>query len=183
MNYISFFVTIYHNSCCLGVFGYNPHKYANACALLCVSMQAWWASHLCCSLQAIRTGWVHPNLNLENPENIVVSSFSDARFQCHLFYSTTKGARYGRAKSTWIYKLNGLQFQTSTQYVSNMNVSMLILIQDVGVLVGPQKERCEVNVALSNSFGFGGHNSSILFAPFKWTWPTNYHLRPTASYI
>ncbi|KAF8668740.1 hypothetical protein HU200_051926 [Digitaria exilis] len=61
------------------------------------------------SIQAIRTGWVHPNLNLKNPEDIV----------------------------------------------------------DVNVLVGPQKERCEVNVALSNSFGFGGHNSSILFAPFK----------------
>ncbi|ONM59656.1 3-oxoacyl-[acyl-carrier-protein] synthase II chloroplastic [Zea mays] len=63
------------------------------------------------SIQAIRTGWVHPNLNLENPEDT--------------------------------------------------------LIQDVGVLVGSQKERCEVKVALSNSFGFGGHNSSILFAPFK----------------
>ncbi|PWZ12600.1 3-oxoacyl-[acyl-carrier-protein] synthase II, chloroplastic [Zea mays] len=61
------------------------------------------------SIQAIRTGWVHPNLNLENPEDTV----------------------------------------------------------DVGVLVGSQKERCEVKVALSNSFGFGGHNSSILFAPFK----------------
>lgn len=36
------------------------------------------------------------------------------------------------------------------------------------MLVGPQKERCDVKVALSNSFGFGGHNSSILFAPFKW---------------
>ncbi|XP_040381994.1 3-oxoacyl-[acyl-carrier-protein] synthase II, chloroplastic-like [Oryza brachyantha] len=61
------------------------------------------------AVQAIRTGWVHPNLNLENPEKTV----------------------------------------------------------DVGVLVGSKKERCEVNVALSNSFGFGGHNSSILFAPFK----------------
>jgi 3-oxoacyl-[acyl-carrier-protein] synthase II len=46
-------------------------------------------------------------------------------------------------------------------------ILMLILIQDVGILVGSQKERCEVKVALSNSFGFGGHNSSILFAPFK----------------
>lgn len=55
-------------------------------------------------------------------------------------------------------------------------ISMLILIQDVGILVGSQKERCEVKVALSNSFGFGGHNSSILFAPFKWTWPMNCHL-------
>ncbi|KAL5198348.1 hypothetical protein ABZP36_001860 [Zizania latifolia] len=61
------------------------------------------------AVQAIRTGWVHPNMNLENPEKIV----------------------------------------------------------DVGVLVGSQKERCQVKVALSNSFGFGGHNSSILFAPLK----------------
>ncbi|AQL06004.1 3-oxoacyl-[acyl-carrier-protein] synthase II, chloroplastic [Zea mays] len=61
------------------------------------------------AIQAIRTGWVHPNLNLDNPEKTV----------------------------------------------------------DVRMLVGPQKERCDVKVALSNSFGFGGHNSSILFAPFK----------------
>ena len=136
--------------------------------VLCYWFQCKRGPHLCCSLQAIRTGWVHPNLNLENPEDIVVSSFSDARFNdIFLLSSSNKGARYERAESTGIYKLNGLQFQTSTQYVSNMNVSMLILIQDVGVLVGPQKERCEVNVALSNSFGFGGHNSSILFAPFK----------------
>jgi len=61
------------------------------------------------AIQAIRTGWVHPNINLDNPEKNV----------------------------------------------------------DVSLLVGPQKERCDVKVALSNSFGFGGHNSSILFAPFK----------------
>ncbi|XP_024313073.1 3-oxoacyl-[acyl-carrier-protein] synthase II, chloroplastic isoform X2 [Brachypodium distachyon] len=61
------------------------------------------------AIQAIRTGWIHPNINLDNPEK-------------------------------------------------NMDVSLL---------VGSQKERCDVKVALSNSFGFGGHNSSILFAPFK----------------
>ncbi|XP_025794488.1 3-oxoacyl-[acyl-carrier-protein] synthase II, chloroplastic-like isoform X2 [Panicum hallii] len=61
------------------------------------------------AIQAIRTGWVHPNINLDNPEKNV----------------------------------------------------------DVSLLVGPQKERFDVKVALSNSFGFGGHNSSILFAPFK----------------
>ncbi|XP_062211492.1 3-oxoacyl-[acyl-carrier-protein] synthase II, chloroplastic-like [Phragmites australis] len=60
-------------------------------------------------IQAIRTGWIHPNINLDNPEKNV----------------------------------------------------------DVRMLVGPQKERCDVKVALSNSFGFGGHNSSILFAPLK----------------
>lgn len=61
------------------------------------------------TVQAIRTGWVHPNINLENPDEGV----------------------------------------------------------DKNLLVGSKKERLDIKVALSNSFGFGGHNSSILFAPFK----------------
>ncbi|KAL7591578.1 hypothetical protein Lser_V15G32789 [Lactuca serriola] len=61
------------------------------------------------TIQAIRTGWIHPNINLDNPDEGV----------------------------------------------------------DTKVLVGPKKEKLEVKVALSNSFGFGGHNSSILFAPFQ----------------
>ncbi|XP_042433657.1 3-oxoacyl-[acyl-carrier-protein] synthase II, chloroplastic-like [Zingiber officinale] len=60
-------------------------------------------------VQTIRTGWVHPNINLDNPEKSV----------------------------------------------------------DTNLLVGSKKERLDVKVALSNSFGFGGHNSSILFAPYK----------------
>lgn len=61
------------------------------------------------TVQAIRTGWVHPNINLENPDDDV----------------------------------------------------------DTKLLAGPEKERLDIKVALSNSFGFGGHNSSILFAPYK----------------
>ncbi|BAT76905.1 3-oxoacyl-[acyl-carrier-protein] synthase II, chloroplastic [Vigna umbellata] len=61
------------------------------------------------TVQAIRTGWVHPNINLENPDTGV----------------------------------------------------------DAKVLVGSKKERLDIKAALSNSFGFGGHNSSIIFAPFK----------------
>lgn len=30
-----------------------------------------------------------------------------------------------------------------------------------------EKKQHEVNVAISNSFGFGGHNSVVVFAPFK----------------
>uniref|UniRef100_UPI0005C8A83A 3-oxoacyl-[acyl-carrier-protein] synthase II, chloroplastic-like isoform X2 n=1 Tax=Fragaria vesca subsp. vesca TaxID=101020 RepID=UPI0005C8A83A len=61
------------------------------------------------TIKAIQTGFVHPNINLENPDAGV----------------------------------------------------------DMNVLVGPKKEKLDIKVALSNSFGFGGHNSSILFAPFK----------------
>ncbi|KNA04776.1 hypothetical protein SOVF_196450 [Spinacia oleracea] len=61
------------------------------------------------TIQAIRTGWLHPNINLENPDEGV----------------------------------------------------------DTKLLVGPKKERLEVKAALSNSFGFGGQNSSIIFAPYK----------------
>jgi 3-oxoacyl-[acyl-carrier-protein] synthase II len=38
---------------------------------------------------------------------------------------------------------------------------------DMAVIVGAQKQALDVNVALSNSFGFGGHNSSILFRAFR----------------
>ncbi|KAM2313817.1 hypothetical protein ACFX1S_026920 [Malus domestica] len=38
---------------------------------------------------------------------------------------------------------------------------------DTKLLVGPKKKRLDVKVALSNSFGFGGHNSSVLFAPYN----------------
>ncbi|CAN4087007.1 unnamed protein product [Withania somnifera] len=61
------------------------------------------------TVKAIQTGWIHPNINLENPDK-------------------------------------GL---------------------DMNVLVGSKKERLDIKVAISNSFGFGGHNSSIVFAPYK----------------
>ena len=59
-------------------------------------------------VKAILTGEIHPNINLENPEDDV----------------------------------------------------------DMAMLVGPVREKCVVNVALSNSFGFGGHNSAVLFSKY-----------------
>ncbi|KAL5579614.1 hypothetical protein UlMin_012056, partial [Ulmus minor] len=61
------------------------------------------------AIAVVKTGWVHPNLNLENLDE-------------------------------------GL---------------------DMNVMVGPKKEPLDIHVALSNSFGFGGQNSSILFSPYK----------------
>lgn len=38
-------------------------------------------------------------------------------------------------------------------------------VQDLDIVV--KATSCKVTAALSNSFGFGGHNSSLVFAPFK----------------
>lgn len=61
------------------------------------------------AIQAIQTGYLHPNLNLDNPEEKV----------------------------------------------------------DLNIIVGKQKEAVPVDIALSNSFGFGGHNSSIIFKKYS----------------
>lgn len=61
------------------------------------------------AVQALRTGKLHPNLNLDDPEDAV----------------------------------------------------------DLNIVVGKTAIEHDVNIVLSNSFGFGGHNSSILFAKFE----------------
>jgi 3-oxoacyl-[acyl-carrier-protein] synthase II len=61
------------------------------------------------TIQAIRTGMIHPTLNLENPEPELA---------------------------------------------------------DLDAVAGTAKP-LQVNVALSNSFGFGGHNSTLVFAPYR----------------
>uniref|UniRef100_A0A346THJ0 3-oxoacyl-[acyl-carrier-protein] synthase n=1 Tax=Chlorella vulgaris TaxID=3077 RepID=A0A346THJ0_CHLVU len=61
------------------------------------------------TIQAIRTGWVHPTINHEDPIDEV---------------------------------------------------------QDINVVPNMKQEH-NINVGISNSFGFGGHNSVVAFAPFK----------------
>eukprot|EP00803_Ostreobium_quekettii_P005099 evm.model.scf_801.1 EVM.evm.TU.scf_801.1 scf_801:35123-36550(+) len=43
------------------------------------------------------------------------------------------------------------------------------LVDEVGAIdtVPGQKKRLDVTAAISNSFGFGGHNSAVIFAPFE----------------
>ncbi|KAF2606357.1 hypothetical protein F2Q68_00045528 [Brassica cretica] len=91
-------------------FGQNPELKVNSTkSMIGHLLGAAGAVEAVATIQAIRTGWVHPNINLENPDNGV----------------------------------------------------------DTSLLVGPKKERLSIKAALSNSFGFGGHNSSIIFAPYK----------------
>ncbi|CAL1413870.1 unnamed protein product [Linum trigynum] len=91
-------------------FGKNPDLKVNSTkSMIGHLLGASGAVEAIAAVQAIRTGWVHPNINLETPDEGVNPS----------------------------------------------------------VLVGAKKERLDVKAALSNSFGFGGHNSSIIFAPYK----------------
>lgn len=61
------------------------------------------------TIKAIQTGWLHPTLNLDNPEAGV----------------------------------------------------------DSVMVVAGKKQQQKVRVALSNSFGFGGHNSCVLFKAYE----------------
>ncbi|KAL8160921.1 hypothetical protein V2J09_012410 [Rumex salicifolius] len=94
----------------LHCFGQNPELRVNSSkSMIGHLLGAAGAVEAVATVQAIRTGWLHPNINLETPD---------------------KGV-------------------------------------DTSVLVGPKKEQLKIKAALSNSFGFGGHNSSIIFAPYK----------------
>ncbi|KAF2300930.1 hypothetical protein GH714_018395 [Hevea brasiliensis] len=91
-------------------FGQNPELRVNSTkSMIGHLLGASGAVEAVATVKAIQTGWVHPNINLENPDKAV----------------------------------------------------------DKALLVGAKKERLNITVALSNSLGFGGHNSSILFAPYK----------------
>ncbi|KAH7547044.1 hypothetical protein FEM48_Zijuj01G0265400 [Ziziphus jujuba var. spinosa] len=91
-------------------FGKNPElKVNSAKSMIGHLLGASGSVDAVATVKAIQTGMLHPNINLENPDEGV----------------------------------------------------------DMKVLVGHKRERLDIKVALSNSFGFGGHNSSILFAPYK----------------
>ncbi|CAL0330265.1 unnamed protein product [Lupinus luteus] len=91
-------------------FGRNPELRVNSTkSMIGHLLGAAGAVEAVATIKAIKTGWIHPNINLENPD---------------------KGV-------------------------------------DAKVFVGPTKERLDIKAALSNSSGFGGHNSSIIFAPYK----------------
>ncbi|KAG2717876.1 hypothetical protein I3760_03G194600 [Carya illinoinensis] len=94
----------------IACFGQNPELKVNSTKSMTGHLLgAAGAVEAVAAVQAIRTGWVHPNVNLENPDQ-------------------------------------------------GVNTNML---------VGSKKERLDIKAVLSNSFGFGGHNSSIIFAPYK----------------
>ncbi|KAH7284971.1 hypothetical protein KP509_33G004900 [Ceratopteris richardii] len=91
------------------VFGQNPELKVNSTkSMIGHLLGAAGAVEAVATVQAIRTGWIHPTINVDNPEKEI----------------------------------------------------------DMNIIVGAQKERLDIKVALSNSFGFGGHNSSILFSPY-----------------
>ncbi|XP_038700749.1 3-oxoacyl-[acyl-carrier-protein] synthase II, chloroplastic-like isoform X3 [Tripterygium wilfordii] len=94
----------------LHCFGQNPELRVNSTkSMIGHLLGAAGGVEAVAAVQAIRTGWIHPNINLEKPDEGV----------------------------------------------------------DTRLLVGPKKEKLEIKAALSNSFGFGGHNSSIILAPYK----------------
>lgn len=112
--------------------------------------------------------WTHPHCN---PYVIFMSIY----FQHHLYSTLSARFRCFTGYMQHLLMENNVarwrfSSDTITVFVKLYVYHLLMtthLIQDTNLLVGPKKERLNVNVALSNSFGFGGHNSSIIFAPYK----------------
>ena len=48
----------------------------------------------------------------------------------------------------------------------NLNLDTPEEAVDLRIVVGKEKQAVEIDVALSNSFGFGGHNSCIMFRKY-----------------
>lgn len=61
---------------------------------------------------------------------------------------------------TWGFAAAG--YMHPTLNVKNVDPSV-----DPDIIVRDVKQKLDINVALSNSFGFGGHNSCILFKAYK----------------
>uniref|UniRef100_A0A7N2N6F5 beta-ketoacyl-[acyl-carrier-protein] synthase I n=1 Tax=Quercus lobata TaxID=97700 RepID=A0A7N2N6F5_QUELO len=136
----------------LQCFGQNPELRVNSTkSMIGHLLGAAGAVEAVAAIQAIRTGWVHPNVNLENPDEGVVC-LPTASFVTFCLY-----------RDIPCHYVSSNHDELSTGLSNDVNIS----IQDKNVLVGPKKERLNVKAALSNSFGFGGHNSSIIFAPYK----------------
>jgi len=59
--------------------------------------------------------------------------------------------------------------QSIIQQKLHPNINLEDPIEELGhfMAVGPVQESFKVEAAMSNSFGFGGHNSSIIFGPYK----------------
>lgn len=64
-------------------------------------------------------------------------------------------------------KLSGKAGHPAAGYLHpNLNLENPEDDVDLNILVGKEKQQHDIDVALSNSFGFGGHNSCILFRKY-----------------
>ena len=87
------------------------------------------------TIKAIQTGWLHPTINLENPEEVRIENVNKAELRTSLSYRCLK------------LIIHTLAIQG---------------VDPVAVVAGVKQQQ-KVRVALSNSFGFGGHNSCVMF--------------------
>jgi 3-oxoacyl-[acyl-carrier-protein] synthase II len=109
-------------------------------------------------VKAIQTGWLHPTLNQHNLVDEVRPPPAAA---------AGSGPRAPRARCRRRFlkeqappKESGPDRLASTLRTPSPQVAGIDTVPN-------EKKQLDVTAACSNSFGFGGHNSAVIFAPYK----------------
>ena len=72
-----------------------------------------------------------------------------------------------KSVDNYLYFQNALETQTGYKEFNAYNRAFYTKMYAIRETVANLKKEHKVTAAISNSFGFGGHNSCVIFAPYK----------------
>lgn len=122
------------------------------------------------TIKAITTGWLHPTINQEvyNSTLPKISNINSQNFYIFVTSHVSMAIAFFRTWNLRLLLIRSLTWNSSMRFMlvcrkPNWNVFKFLIsaiceVHTANILL--------IMTAISNSFGFGGHNSVLVFAPF-----------------